>query len=299
MTGSFDDSAVKLARLLLWQRDMGADAAVATEAINWLARGDAAPGAGFKMPAPTAAAVAKPAEANAALSPHARPVSEIRPVERVIRPKTPLSEPEGKRATATPGRPGGRPQSAAPTLEALRGEIERFDGCGLKATAKSLCFYRGAPTARLMIIGEAPGRDEDLAGKPFVGRAGQLLDRMLAAIGLGEADVHITNTVYWRPPGNRQPTPQEMLACRPFLERQIDLVSPRIIVLMGGVAASHMLDTTTGITKLRGKWTTLERAGGPVRTLPTLHPAYLLRSPAAKRQAWHDLRLVKAALEAL
>lgn len=297
MSGSIDDSAVKLARLLLWQRDMGVDAAVGSVAIDWLERGDTAPATGFKLEAP--APVIRPsAEVSPSPAPSARPASQSRLSERAAPSKMPHGEPRIARPVATPARPIGRPASAAPTLEVLRGEIERFDGCGLKATAKSLCFYRGAPASPLMIIGEAPGRDEDLAGKPFVGRAGQLLDRMLAAIGLGEADVHITNTVYWRPPGNRQPTPQELIACRPFLERQIDLVAPRIIVLMGGVAACHMLDTATGITKLRGKWTTLERASGPVRTLPTLHPAYLLRSPAAKRQAWHDLRLVKAALEA-
>src|SRR5262249_49931557 len=119
---------------------------------------------------------------------------------------------------------------AATSLDDLRKRLARFDGCGLKATAKNLCFYRGSPATRLMIIGEAPGRDEDLEGRPFVGRAGQLLDKMLAAIGLGEADVHITNIVYWRPPGNRTPTPQEALVCRPFLERQIELVGPRLIL---------------------------------------------------------------------
>src|SRR5262249_9753130 len=129
----------------------------------------------------------------------------------------------------------------AATLPELAATLERFEGCGLKATAKNLCFYRGPPRARLMLIGEAPGREEDLAGKPFVGRAGQLLDKMLAAIGLSDADVHITNIVYWRPPGNRTPTPLEAEACRPFLERQVELVAPELLVLLGGAAAKHVL----------------------------------------------------------
>ena len=146
----------------------------------------------------------------------------------------------------------------AATLDELAATLADFDGCSLKATAKNLCFYRGAPKARLMLIGEAPGRDEDLEGKPFVGRAGQLLDKMLAAIGLSEADVHITNIVYWRPPGNRTPTPQEAQVCRPFLERQVELVAPELVVLLGGAAAKHVLDVAEGIMRIRGKWRELE-----------------------------------------
>ena len=148
-----------------------------------------------------------------------------------------------------------------------------------------------------MIIGEAPGRDEDIAGKPFVGRAGQLLDRMLAAIGLGEADVHITNIVYWRPPGNRTPTPQEAQLCRPFLERQIELVAPDVLMLLGGAAAKEILGVADGIMRLRGKWREIEAGGRRIRTIATLHPAYLLRTPAAKRNAWRDLLAVQAALK--
>jgi DNA polymerase len=148
-----------------------------------------------------------------------------------------------------------------------------------------------------MLIGEAPGRDEDLQGKPFVGRAGQLLDKMLAAIGLTEADVHITNIVYWRPPGNRTPTPQEAQVCRPFLERQIELVAPEFIVLLGGAAAKHMLDVADGIMRLRGRWREIEVGGRRIKALATLHPAYLLRTPAHKRLAWRDLQAVRAALD--
>jgi DNA polymerase len=173
-----------------------------------------------------------------------------------------------------------------------------FDGCGLKATATKLCFYRGAPKADLMLIGEAPGRDEDLAGHPFVGRAGQLLDKMLAAINLSEADVHITNIVYWRPPGNRTPTPQEALACRPFLERQIELVAPKFLVAVGGAAAKEVLGVTEGIMKLRGKWREVTIGDRKIPVIATLHPAYLLRTPAAKQLAWQDLLQIRSRLAA-
>jgi len=175
--------------------------------------------------------------------------------------------------------------------------LDRFDGCGLKATAKNLCFYRGAERTSLMIVGEAPGRDEDLEGKPFVGRAGQLLDKMLAAIGLSEESVHITNIVYWRPPGNRTPTAQEALACRPFLERQMALVGPKVVLAVGGAAAKNLFDVPDGIMRLRGKWRPLDMGGIQVQAMATLHPAYLLRTPAAKGMAWRDLLAVKAALK--
>jgi len=179
-------------------------------------------------------------------------------------------------------------------LEAL---VAGFEGCSLRRTAKSLCFARGSAEARIMLIGEAPGRDEDLQGKPFVGRAGQLLDRMLAAIGLSEEHVYITNTVYWRPPGNRTPTPEEIEACAPFLTRQIELLSPSVLVLLGGAAAKTILGVSEGIMRLRGKWLTYPCAGRDLPALATLHPAYLLRKPEQKRYAWRDLLMLKAALD--
>ncbi len=148
-----------------------------------------------------------------------------------------------------------------------------------------------------MVIGEAPGREEDLEGRPFVGPAGQLLDRMLAAIDLTEADVHITNVVYWRPPGNRPPTLDEVEACRPFLARQIELVAPRFVMTLGSPAAKAILGTIDGILRVRGKWGEITAGALKVPVMPTLHPAYLLRTPAAKRQAWRDLLAVKLALE--
>jgi len=186
---------------------------------------------------------------------------------------------------------------AAGTLAELEALLAQFEGCALKRTAKSLCFARGSASARIMLIGEAPGRDEDIQGKPFVGRAGRLLDHMLEAIGLAEEHVYITNTIYWRPPGNRTPTPQEIEACAPFLARQIELLSPDVMVLLGGAAAKSILGVTEGIMRLRGKWKLYRSGDRDIPTLATLHPAYLLRTPEAKRYAWRDLLTLKARLE--
>jgi len=212
-------------------------------------------------------------------------------------PELPQARPVTPARPAQPRPSSARPSEAA-TLAELEALIAAFEGCALKRTAKSLCFARGSSEARLMLIGEAPGRDEDLQGKPFVGRAGQLLDLMLTAIGLSESEVYITNTVYWRPPGNRTPTPEEVEACAPFLARQIELLAPKILVLLGGAAAKNILGVTEGIMRLRGKWLSYPCVVGPITTLATLHPAYLLRNPEAKRYAWRDLLMVKEALQA-
>ena len=185
------------------------------------------------------------------------------------------------------------------SLEDLKSALGAFNGCNLKRTAKNLVFYRGAEKADLMIIGEAPGRDEDLVGKPFVGRAGQLLDLMLKAIQLEPEAVHITNIVYWRPPGNRTPTIEESSICRPFLDRQIELVAPKLILFLGGAAAKQMYESHTGITKLRGKWTKLPGDRHNMDTIATLHPAYLLRTPIAKRLAWQDMQMIRQKLTEL
>lgn len=208
-----------------------------------------------------------------------------------------------REATAGGAKPRPKPPAddcipeGAETLADLEQLAGQFAGCALKRTAKNLCFARGSDTARLMLIGEAPGRDEDLQGKPFVGRAGKLLDLMLASIGLTENDVYITNTVYWRPPGNRTPTPEEILSCAPFLKRQIELLDPDIIVLLGNAAAKSMLGTSQGIMRLRGKWLTYESGGRDIPVIATLHPAYLLRNPAEKRLAWRDMLMIKQALD--
>ena len=222
-----------------------------------------------------------------------RPTTAAAPA---ILPRADLARPQTPLAPSAAETEARRAASAAQTLDALEAALRAFDGCALKATATNLCFYRGAAEAPLMLIGEAPGRDEDIEGKPFVGRAGQLLDKMLAAIGLTEAHVHITNIVYWRPPGNRTPTPQEALACRPFLERQMALVKPKLIVALGGAAAKEVLGAQEGIMRLRGKWREVEVSGARIPALATLHPAYLLRTPAAKQLAWQDLLAIKQKL---
>jgi uracil-DNA glycosylase len=188
---------------------------------------------------------------------------------------------------------------AATTLDELRGALDRFGGCNLRLTATQLVFADGNPQGRVMLVGEGPGRDEDIQGLPFVGRSGQLLDRMLAAIGLSRADVYIANVVPWRPPGNRRPTPQETAVCRPFVERQIELADPDFLVLLGGAAASELLDTPEGILKLRGRWREYDTGARRIRAMPTLHPAYLLRQPLHKRFAWRDFLTLKEALDAV
>jgi uracil-DNA glycosylase family 4 len=188
--------------------------------------------------------------------------------------------------------------AAATTLDELRAELERFTGCGLKATATQLVFADGAPGARIMFVGEAPGGDEDRIGRPFVGRAGQLLDRMLAAIALDRTQVYIANVVPWRPPGNRTPTPQETAVCLPFIRRQIALSAPRLLVCLGGSATQTLLGVKEGITRARGVWREYQADdGSTIPALPMFHPAYLLRTPAAKRQAWADLRKLRQAVE--
>lgn len=189
--------------------------------------------------------------------------------------------------------------AAADSLEALAAAIAAFDGCPLKFQgARQAVFARGAPDAAVMVIGEGPGGDEDQQGAPFVGRAGKLLDKMLAAAGLSER-VFITNTVFWRPPGNRTPTPAEQAACAPFLERAITLVRPKILLLAGGASAKHMLQRTEGILTLHGRWFEWRSSDGQIElpALPTLHPAFLLRQPAAKKKAWEDLMTLTERLD--
>jgi DNA polymerase len=218
-------------------------------------------------------------------------------VDRGAAPAPPPGRHPGKAAPAKPspateGFSAAREAAKAATnLEELAAAIAAFDGCPLKFEgARQAVFSRGTPDAELMIIGEAPGAEEDQRGEPFVGRAGRLLDRMLAAAGL-ESRSFITNTVFWRPPGNRNPTPAEQLACSPFVERAIELVRPRILLMAGGQAAKAMLKRDEGILSLRGRWLEWTSSDGSqaLPALPTLHPAFLLRQPAAKKKAWSDL----------
>jgi DNA polymerase len=204
-------------------------------------------------------------------------------------PKQPTAAQAVSLGTA-PGAARALAQSCT-TLSELKTALLNFEGCELKRSATNTVFADGDPSGRIMLIGEAPGRDEDLQGLPFVGRAGKLLDRMLAEIGLDRKKVYITNVLNWRPPQNREPTPEEAASCLPFLHRHIELADPKIMILLGAVSVRHVLGLTEGITRVRGKWNlyqsvTLNRS---IPVMPTLHPAYLLRQPAAKRLAWRDL----------
>jgi DNA polymerase len=196
--------------------------------------------------------------------------------------------PLGAAEAATEAR---RLAAAAASLGDLQAAIAAFDGCPLKLTATSTVFADGVPGAAVMIVGEAPGEEEDRQGKPFVGPAGRLLDRMLAPIGLArDRNVYITNVLPWRPPGNRKPSAAEMATCLPFLERHVVLARPSLLVVVGGTAATALLDRTEGITRLRGRWFAFERPGeASIPVLATFHPAYLLRTPTAKRESWRDL----------
>jgi uracil-DNA glycosylase family 4 len=242
---------------LAWQVELGADEAIGKEPVN---RFDAPPA---KAAVPVAAPV---------LAQTPEPVAEI-----------------DTQALA----------QACADLDALRAAMAGFDGCALKRGARNLVFSDGNPAARVMVVGEAPGRDEDREGRPFVGASGQLLDRMLAAIGLSRdatdaaASVYITNVLPWRPPQNRDPSADEVAMMMPFLYRHIELSDPQIIVVMGNSAAKAVLQTTTGITRLRGVWADFEGRA----VMPMFHPAALLRDPAKKRPAWADLQLIKTRLE--
>ncbi|MBA1158298.1 uracil-DNA glycosylase [Microvirga mediterraneensis] len=186
----------------------------------------------------------------------------------------------------------------AQSLEELEAILAGFDGCALKFSAKNLAFADGNPEGRVMLVGEAPGADEDRIGKPFMGRSGQLLDRMLATIGLDRTQVYVANIVPWRPPGNRTPTPQEIAICKPFIARQIELASPEIVLCLGGPAAQNLLGLKDGILRTRGRWYTYKTEDGrEMKALPTLHPAYLLRQPLQKRLGWRDFQALRRALD--
>jgi DNA polymerase len=185
---------------------------------------------------------------------------------------------------------------SAATLDDLRALLEKFEGCALRATATQLVFADGNPQSRLMFVGEAPGHDEDVIGRPFVGRSGKLLDLMMAAIGLDRGQVYIANVVPWRPPGNRTPTPQETAICLPFIRRQIELANPDILVCLGGPAMQTLLGIKDGITRARGRWYPFDTGNREIRALATFHPAFLLRSPLQKRFAWRDFLALKKAL---
>ncbi len=202
-----------------------------------------------------------------------------------------------KPATVRPARPLARSLGTVTTLAALREAIDAFEGCALKTTATKTVFADGRAESRIMLIGEAPGADEDRQGLPFVGEAGQLLNRMLSAANMERATVYITNMLFWRPPGNRAPTAEEILQCLPFVRKHIQLVNPTAILSLGNVPSKALLDTDEGITRLRGKWAEISIEGTSYPLLPTFHPAYLLRQPAHKAMSWTDLLNFKNVLD--
>jgi uracil-DNA glycosylase len=261
-------------QLLAFYLEAGVDCALADEPVDRLAEPDM---------------VAAPVNRESAPP---RAVREIAPPPIAAVPRSEIAPaPEAAIASA---REAAR---TAPTLEVLRALLESFDGCTLKNTATRLVFADGNPEARIMFVGEAPGRDEDIEGLPFVGRSGKLLDRMIAAIGLDRSKAYIANVIPWRPPGNRTPTPQETQICLPFIQRQIELVNPDVLVTLGNPSTQTLLSTREGIMKTRGKWFDYDTGTRTIRAMATFHPAYLLRSPSYKRMSWQDLRAIAKALE--
>jgi uracil-DNA glycosylase len=266
----------ELAGLLRWYADMGVDIAV-----------DAAPHDRF---AETPASALGPPEAS---PPAPAPSVAAEAGRRVMREAPPALTAGALEATALDS------AAAAQNLDDLRENLSRFEGCGLKATATRLVFGDGNPHAEIMFVGEAPGADEDRQGVPFVGRAGQLLDKMLASIDLDRGKVYIANVVPWRPPGNRTPTPLETAVCLPFIRRQIELVDPKILVCLGAAAAQTLLGAKEGIMRMRGRWFTYTAGEKDIRAIAMLHPAYLLRQPAQKKLAWQDLRMLAKEIKRL
>jgi DNA polymerase len=286
---------VKAAReLLSFYVEAGVDGVLGEEARDWLSAEEP-----ILAPAPDAAPSEAPSEArreaqrepaSTAAQPHARVPSASPMSLQPSRPARPAPPPPDTAVMSA--REAAR---SAASLDELRDILDRFDGCGLKASASRLVFADGNPQSRLMIIGEAPGAEEDRQGLPFVGRSGQLLDRMLAAIGLDRTKVYIANIVPWRPPGNRTPTPVETQICLPFIQRQIELVDPDVLVTVGQPSSGALLGVQ-GIMKNRGRWFPYQTGTREIRAMPMLHPAYLLRSPIGKRLAWRDLLTIKKAL---
>jgi uracil-DNA glycosylase family 4 len=266
--------------LLAFYVEAGVDCALGEEPVNRLADDTAPPP---REPAADAPRGPLPARAERTLAP-------AMPAARTAAPPAVAPPPEAAMMSAREA------AASASSLDELRALLEAFDGCALKFTASRLVFADGKAPARLMFVGEAPGRDEDIAGLPFVGRSGQLLDRMIGAIGLKRTDVYIANIIPWRPPGNRTPTPQETQICLPFIRRQIELVNPDVLVCLGNPSSQGILETKEGIMRTRGRWRDYDTGARVIKAVPTFHPAYLLRSPVYKKLAWQDFRAIKAAL---
>lgn len=285
-----DFSPDELADLLAFHLEAGVDVAIGDEPVDRFAESAAAARA-------RAAAFVAGGERNSTAPAGARPAPA--PAPRPAPRAAPSMAPGGMMAAQPPdvaemaAREAAR---SAESLDALRAILEGFDGCPLKRTATRLVFADGNPEARIMFVGEAPGRDEDVQGLPFVGRSGRLLDLMMGAIGLDRTSAYIANVIPWRPPGNRTPTPQETAICLPFIRRQIELADPDILVCLGGPSAQTLLGTKEGITKMRGQVVTYDTGQRTIEALATFHPAYLLRTPLGKRLVWRDLLAIEAML---
>lgn len=267
------DDRARLAALMRWYLEAGVDETIAEE-----------PGEACRRPVLSFGA---PAAAAPVLAPTPAPAPSPAPAAALAAP--PPAGDDDARALA----------AAAATLDAVRAALSAFSGCPLRRTATNLVFGDGSAQAVVVLIGEAPGAEEDRQGVPFVGPSGRLLDRMLASIGLDRTQVFISNTVFWRPPGNRAPTSQEVAACLPFVERIIELIAPRLVVALGGPAASALFGQNESVGRLRGRWFRYQttRLAQPIPATALFHPAYLLRSPAQKRLAWRDLLAIKKKIE--
>ena len=270
MNFASSSEGLSAAQVLRWYLDAGVDEAIGERSVDRYAR-------------PTAPALPRP------------PVTNRSAVAPPPTTATAESAPSTDRATAA------QLAGACESLDALKEVLEKYDGCALKRTCQRTVFADGNPAAPVMLIGEAPGADEDRLGKPFVGESGQLLDRILLSIGLDRGCVYIANVVPWRPPGNRKPEPAEVQACLPFITRQIELVNPQLLVFLGGVPATALLKRQDAIGRLRGQWHdfTTPRLNRPIPGLATYHPAYLLRTPAFKRDTWRDFLALRKRLDGL
>ena len=262
--------------LMRWYQEMGVTALVAETPTDKI-----------KDPVQTPKPVALKTQAKA------MPNNPTPPAPAVTHQGMFVASPQSSNQTAT------ELAQSAQSLDELKQIMQQFEGCALKKTAKNMVFADGNPKADVMLIGEAPGADEDQMGLPFVGRSGKLLDKMMAAIGLNRTNFYISNIIPWRPPGNRPPTSAETAVCLPFIDRHIALVNPKIIVMVGGTAAKSLLGSNDSITSLRGRFSSYQPVGAPkaIDSYAIYHPSYLLRSPGQKRKSWHDLIVLKHRLQ--
>src|SRR5215471_15520773 len=282
------DRPDELCALLAFYAEAGVDALLDEAPVNRLV-----------PEAPQPLNLGVPAE-NPSLSPPQTPPRTRLPLYRSVDDASNLRLPASLNAPPAPDAAIMAARDAAreaASLGALHAILERFEGCGLRLTAKQLVFADGNPQAKVMFVGEAPGREEDIEGLPFVGRSGQLLDRMMAAVGLDRTCAYIANVIPWRPPGNRTPTPQESQICLPFIKRQIELADPDILVCLGGPSGAALLGITEGIRRARGRWRVYHTGTREIRAIATFHPAYLLRTPLEKRFAWRDFLTIRKALD--